>query len=112
GLHRRQEGGDLARPDGRGRLQADGDRLYRSPLWPRRRGKDGGRVEAPDAPDLVEDHVSPQAHLPGFLVRVTRRVRRGRPDRRPARSVAIPYFSDRADLYGRVRLCDLEEARV
>ena len=32
GVHRRQEGRDLARPDAYRRLQADGDRLYRAPL--------------------------------------------------------------------------------
>ena len=39
GVHRRQEGRDAARADGRGRFQAAGDRLYRAPLRPRRRGR-------------------------------------------------------------------------
>ena len=38
GVHRRQEVGDAARPHRGGRLQADGDRLHRAPLRPRRRG--------------------------------------------------------------------------
>ena len=39
GVHRRQEGRDLARPDGRGRFQEDGDRLYRAPVRARARGR-------------------------------------------------------------------------
>ena len=36
--------GHPARPDGGGRLQADGDRLYRAPLRARRGGAHRGRV--------------------------------------------------------------------
>ena len=46
-VHRRQEGGHLAGPDGGGRLQADGPRLYRAAVRPRRdraqRGGVGGK---------------------------------------------------------------------
>ena len=44
GLHRRQEGRDLARRDRCRRLQADGDRLYRAPLRPRRRRTHRGGI--------------------------------------------------------------------
>ncbi len=47
GVHRRQEVGDVARPDGRGRLQADGDRLHRAPLRPWRRAHGGGVATPP-----------------------------------------------------------------
>ena len=44
GVHRRQEGGHLARRHAHGRFQADGDRLYRAPF--RHRGADRGGVRA------------------------------------------------------------------
>ena len=42
GFHRRQEGGDIARPDRLGRLQADRDRLHREAV--RRERAEGGGV--------------------------------------------------------------------
>ena len=66
GVHRRQEGGDLARSRRGGRIQADGARLYRAPLRPGR----------------------PQPHRGGVISRfsLVNSAQRRRPGRRSARS--------------------------
>src|SRR5262249_35749032 len=46
--HRRQEGRDFARPDGRGRFPGDGDRLHRAPL--RHRQTNSGGIITPSCP--------------------------------------------------------------
>ena len=56
-VHRRQEGGDLARPRRRRRVQADGARLYRAPLRPE------SAATAPPRSNLsILNRVADQAH--------------------------------------------------